>query len=676
MSTTTADIAPRHGGGLSWMWRRQMDAYPNTGPRIMYLAITVLATVTLYYELYVGGSVSTLILANLNMTFTFFVVTLAFGALIGAFGSLFAGLGDRWGRANMVVFGLLAVGLVVTFALPNATNKWTFTIFSFVVGFVEGMCLVATPALIRDFSPQVGRGTAMGFWTSGPVLGSLIVAVVGSATIPAIVHNDRFWTHEYLIAGIVGLVVWLVAFVGLRELSPALRDQLMVTLRDRALIEARAKGLSDADIANALRHPFRQLLKVDVVVSSFAISIFLLIYYTAVGFAVIYLTTVFGFSVKDANGLGNWNWGFNVLAVILIGFVSDLFRVRKPFMLIGGAAAAIMTVVFLEQFGGHPSYYTMAAILAVLSFCLGIAYVPWMASFTETVEARNPALIATGLAIWGWIIRIVVFVSYLIIPLIITSVTPLVSYGTTVATYAATYKTEIAFATAHPTVVAAAQKTPPSVIATASSIPPAVLATAKADSTQLANAVKFAPELAVIKANPALFTKLAAYPNPAKIPPALTAQAIKAAGGGAKGLGILTTIAANKAAITGVIAAAPALATVAPYATQLKTIAPYSANLTLMAPYSAQLTALSKVPPGVFPYLKAHAAAVTTAAADAASQWRTWWWVCFGGMIFFLCSIPLLKGRWRTRDAKRDEAEHEALVQAELAKLKTTEASA
>jgi len=676
MSTTTADVAPHRRGGLSWMWQRQLGSYPDTGIRIVYLAITVLATVTLYYELYVGGSVSTLILANLNMTFTFFVVTLAFGALIGAFGSLFAGLGDRYGRANMVVFGLLAVGLVVTFALPNATNKWEFTIFSFVVGFVEGMCLVATPALIRDFSPQVGRATAMGFWTSGPVLGSLIVAVVGSATIPAVVLHTRFWTHEYLIAGIVGLVIFLVAFVGLRELSPRLRDQLMVTLHDRALIEARAKGLTDEDIANALRHPFRQLLKVDVVVSSFAISIFLLIYYTAVGFAVIYLTTVFGFTVKDANGLGNWNWGFNVLAVILIGIVSDLFRVRKPFMFIGGVAAAIMTVVFLLQFGHHPSYYTMAAILAVLSFCLGVAYVPWMASFTETVEARNPALIATGLAIWGWIIRIVVFVSYLIIPLIITSVTPLVNYGSTVATYAATYKTELAFATAHPTVVAAAQKTPPSVIATASSIPPAVLATAKADSTQLANAVKFAPELAVIKANPALFTKLAAYPNPAKIPPALTAQAIKAAGGGAKGLGILTTIAANKPAITGVIAAAPALATVAPYATQLKTIAPYSANLTLMAPYSAQLTALSKVPPGVFAYLKAHGAAVTTAAAQAPGQWRTWWWICFGGMIFFLCSIPLLKGRWRTRDAKRDEAEHEAMVQAELAKLKTTEASA
>ncbi len=34
-----------------------------------------------------------------------------------------------------------------------------------------------------------------------------------------------------------------------------------------------------------------------------------------------------------------------------------------------------------------------------------------------------------------------------------------------------------------------------------------------------------------------------------------------------------------------------------------------------------------------------------------------------------LLSIPLLRGRWRPKDARRDEAGHEALVQAELAKL-------
>jgi MFS family permease len=621
-ATATHPVTGR--SGASWLWRRQLDSYPDTAPRVLYLALTVLATITLYYELYVVGSVSTLILPNLHMSFTFFVATLAFGNLIGAFGSLFAGFTDRYGRANLVVFGLLFTAVFTAFLIPAATNKWVFTIEGFVVGFVEGVCLVATPALIRDFSPQLGRATAMGFWTSGPVAGSLIVAVVGSATIPAVVHDTRFWSHEYRICGIVGLVVFVIALIGLRELSPRLRDQLMVTMRDRALVEARAKGLN---VESMLQHPFRQLLKPDVLVSSFAIAIFLLIYYTAVGFLVIYMTTVFGFSVKNANGLGNWEWGFNIIAVVLVGIISDRLRVRKPFMVAGAAAAAVMTVIYLLQFGHHPSYYTMAIILAALSFCLGVAYVPWMASFTETVEARNPALTATGLAIWGWIIRVVVFASFLIIPAVINSVTPLVNYGGTVAAYATKYKSELAFAQTHP----------------------AVIATATKYKFQLADAARLAPELAVIKANPALFARLATYPNPATIPPKLAAQALAAAGGGAKGNNILFTMAANRAAINGVIAVGPQLAAVAPYA--------------------AQLTALSKVPPSAFAYLKAHGAAVSKAAVATAGQWKTWWWVCFGGMIFFLLSVPLLRGRWKPSDARRDEREHEAMVAAELAKL-------
>jgi MFS family permease len=684
MSVTAEDTGvSRRGGGASFLWQRQLDAYPDTGPRFLYLGITVLATIMLYYELYVAGSVSTLILANLHASFNFFVLLLAFGNLIGAFGALLAGLTDRLGRANLVVGGLLVTGIMTAFVLPNATNKWSYGIEGFAVGLVEGICLVATPALIRDFSPQMGRATAMGFWTVGPVAGSLIVAVVGSATVPAVVTNDRIWTDQYTYCGIAGLVVFVIALIGLRELSPRLRDQLMVSIRDRALVEARAKGL---DIEAALKHPFRQLLKVDIVVSAFAVSVMLLIYYTAVGFSLIYLTTVFGFSVKDGNGLGNWNWGFNVIAVLLVGIISDRFRVRKPFMVIGGVIAAVMVVVYLEQAGHHPSYYTVAIMLALLSLGLGIAFAPWMASFTETVEARNPALTATGLAIWGWIQRIVVFVSFLIIPAIVSTVTPLVTYGTQVQTYAAQYGTQLAFATSHPAIVADAQKVPPAVLATAAAIPPtvtataakippAVIATATTYSVQLGNAQKFAPELKVIEANPALFAKLKADPSNTT----LQAQAVAAAGGGAKGLGVLSTIAANQAAINGVIAAAPQLTTVAPYAAdlttiapyskQLTTIAPYSSELTAIAPYSAQLTALSKVPPAAIAYLTAHGAAVQNAAATTAGQWKTWYWICFGGLIFFLLSIPLLRGRWRTRDAKRDEEEHEAMVAAEMAKL-------
>jgi MFS family permease len=531
----------------------------------MYLGITVLATIMLYYELYVGGSVSTLILPKFHMSFTFFVYATAVGNLIGAFGSLFAGLTDRLGRTNIVVVGLIITAIFVVIVLPEAPNKWAFIIEGWVVGTVEGICLVATPALIRDFSPQVGRGSAMGFWTSGPVLGSLIVAVVASNTLPAN-PGLNFWTHEYHICGIAGIVVALIALFGLRELSPGLRDQLMVTMQDRALIEAKAKGL---DVESALRNPWRQLLKPDVLISATGISVFLLIYYTAVGFGVIYFATIFGETTKNANGLGNWQWGFNVIAVILFGIVSDKLRVRKPFMVVGGVAAAVMTILWLGLIGHHPGYYHLAAFAAILSFCLGVAYVPWMASFTETVEAYNPALTATGLAIWGWIIRAVVFGSTMIIPSVIHSMTPLVEDGPAANAIVAQYPEQVgALSSIQPSTLAALEKNP-------------------ADPQAGAAAVG------------QIMTKL--------------------------------------------------------HVSQTQAI--------------AMLKSVPSLPPADGVLL----GKVATAAKQAPGQWKDWYWICFGCMIFFLATVPLMRGRWSPRKAREDEAAHEAMVQEEMAKLGVTE---
>ena len=685
MTATAQGAAP--AARANGLWQRQLNHYPNTRPRMAYLAIVVLVTIALYYALYIPGAVAPLIIAHFGMTFNTYIYIIVISNAVGAFGSVAAGLSDRWGRANLVAYGVVIVGLLVLFGIPNAGSTFWYGFLFSLIGIVEGVILVATPALVRDFSPQLGRASAMGFWTLGPVLGSLVVAVVSTNTL----NHLTAWQDQFIICGIAVLVVGAIAVVGLRELSPQLRDQLMVSMRDRALIEAKARGLK---VESLLDKPWRQMLRLDIIGSAFAISVFLLIYYTAVGFFTVYFTTLHGFSLSTANSIGNWFWAFDAAALIIIGIISDRVGVRKPFMVLGAVGAVIMTIVFLNL-GHGTTYATFAIVISINAVFLAIAYAPWMASYTETVEKHNPALVATGLAVWGWIIRAVIAISFLIMPLVVSSMTPLVTYGAQVATLSAKYAPELAFAQSHPTVVAAAQKVPPPVVATAQSIPPTVLATAQkipptvvataqANATQLANAQKFAPELAVIQANPALFARLATYKNPATIPPALVAQAISAAGGGAKGLKILTTIAANQAAITGVIAAAPALKTVAPYAAdlttiapysaQLKTIAPYSAELTLMAPYGPQLTALSKVPTADLAYLKAHGPDVVSAAAAAPGEWKNWWWICVGGEVVFIPLIFLMTGRWSPRRAREDAEAHERLVQDEMAKLQEQEA--
>ncbi len=461
--TATAEGAAPAAGAVNGLWRRQLSHYPDTRPRMTYLAIVVLATIALYYAFYIPGAVSPSIIAHYGMTFNTYVYIIVIANAVGAFGSLAAGLADRWGRANLVAYGLVIVGLLVLFGVPNAPNTFTYALLFAIIGIVEGVILVATPALVRDFSPQLGRASAMGFWTLGPVLGSLVVAVVSSNTL----SHLTAWQDQFTIAGIAVLVVAAIAVVGLRELSPQLRDQLMVSMHDRALIEARARGLK---VDTLLRKPWQQMLRLDIIASAFAISVFLLIYYTAVGFFTVYFTTLHGFSLSTANSIGNWFWAFDAGALIIIGIISDRVGVRKPFMVLGAVGAIVMTIIFLNL-GAGTTYASFALVISITAVFLAIAYAPWMASFTETVEKHNPALVATGLAVWGWIIRAVIAISLLIMPAVIGSMTPLVTYGSQVATLSAKYAPELATIKAiDPATLAALQANPANPVAGAKAV--------------------------------------------------------------------------------------------------------------------------------------------------------------------------------------------------------------
>ncbi|MGH2927729.1 MAG: MFS transporter, partial [Solirubrobacteraceae bacterium] len=194
----------------------------------------------------------------------------------------------------------------------------------------------------------------------------------------------------------------------------------------------------------------------------------------------VYFESIFSFTPSQANSLGNWWWLANAITLVVVGVVSDRLRVRKPFMILGAAGAIAMTIVYLGlATAPHTGYYTLAWVVAVLAIFLAIAFAPWMASFTETVERRNPALTAHGLAVWGWVLRATVAISVFILPYVVSSTTAVVRYAT---------------------------------------LGKRALAIQKAD-----------PTIKIVLAHQALFTQLNKYPA-SKIPASLLAKAVKEVG--------------------------------------------------------------------------------------------------------------------------------------------------
>ncbi|HUY86826.1 MAG TPA: MFS transporter [Acidimicrobiales bacterium] len=400
---------------------RQLAAYPSTATRVWLLGLVTITTVVLYYIYFIPGGVLPLLLPYYHMSFLYFMTLIVISNAGGAFTAFIGGLSDRIGRANLTIMGLAVLGVLQAFVIPNAHSRASFDAAYIAIGFVEGIILVVTPALIRDFSPQMGRAAAMGFWTLGPVLGSLTVSQVATHTLPHL-HP---WQDQFMISGIACLGMFVIGFLGLRELSPAIRDQLMVTAKERSLVEARAKGI---DVEAALANPVRSMFKLDLLTSSVAISLFLLLYYALVTIVTLYWVIVFSKTTADANGINTWYFIFDGIGLVLMGFISDRLRVRKPFMVAGAVGYIVVSLIFISKVHSpHTGYYSLAAVMGLLGFTSATAYSPWMAHYTEAVEAKNPALSATGLSVWGWVLRIIVAGSFIVIPQVISSVSPLVN---------------------------------------------------------------------------------------------------------------------------------------------------------------------------------------------------------------------------------------------------------
>ena len=122
-------------GSRHRIWNRQLEEFPPTRRRMALLAVVVVSTITMYYQQYVAGSVAPSILAHFDMTFRYYITITVVASAFGAVASLLAGLGDRFGRANIVVVGLFFASLITFVGIPSATSKGAYAGFAIALGF-------------------------------------------------------------------------------------------------------------------------------------------------------------------------------------------------------------------------------------------------------------------------------------------------------------------------------------------------------------------------------------------------------------------------------------------------------------------------------------------------------------------------------------------------------------
>ena len=437
-------------------------------------------------------------------------------------------------------------------------------------------------------------------------MGSLVASVVATRTL-AHLHP---WQDQFVISGLVCMVVVAIAFVALRELSPQLRDQLMVSENERALVDARAKGI---DVEKATRHPMRSMLRLDLIASSLGISVFLLIYYASVSVLTLYWVVIFNRTTADANGINMWYWACMSLMLVAFGVVSDRFRVRKPFMLIGAAGTIVMTIVLLHQID-HPTtgYYSNVFVVVLLGLFIGYDLHAVDGGLYRSRRGAQPR--AVGHRAGG------------------VGLDP-ADRGRPVVPRPSPGHHHLD----HPGGQPGRGDEPADLPAgPALSSPPPGTSTRRprrqASSRRSRTCSPTVPGRPWRHCSRRYGTTHDVMAAMAAVPASLKLQ------------------------VQGLLAFSP-------LATDIQAGRPVSdAQIAAVHASSPQLATLLSVEPKVIPAQKA-----------SSNEWKRWWWVCVAGQLVFLVLVFFMRGRWSPRAAKADFDQHERLVAAELAKLRGKE---
>ena len=388
-------------------YARELTAYPTGGRRIKLVAVAVLGCLIASYEAEMAP-VLPLLLDDLDMSLTTYGLVASASLVAGAISAGVGGrLSDSWGRVTVLVPALLLTSFCV-YAMVLVRSPGHLLIVRSALAFIEGAAITTTAGLVRDFTPRVGRATAFGFWTWGPVGANFLGAAIAALTLPIFV----VWQSQFVIAGTIALVASIVIAANIADLSPHLRAQVIGNVDQIRQHEGGGTVEDWGRVRELLRHPHMWAHLVGI-------TLWLVLYYTFNLYGPTLLQQSFGVTTAQAARVMAYFWVLNLGTLVLVGWLSDRLRVRKPIALIGAVLTTVWSVYFITLMNGDPGMGLIIVVGALHGMFMGVAFVPWMANFSENAEDIKAILQGTAWGVWGTFVRIMILGVLLVSPLVV-----------------------------------------------------------------------------------------------------------------------------------------------------------------------------------------------------------------------------------------------------------------
>lgn len=393
-----AKYAPLEKG--SWLrflgGRSDLTGYPTGKTRWMQLGLIVLANIIYNFQRMQFSPLLGSIMDYFNIGKADFANMLALSSAFQIIAPFIAGpLADRFvGRKNLIVWSVLLY-CVLSVWMAFSTSWFWFVLVWVLSTLLMGASFPAMSAAVRDYSPRVSRAFAFGIFSIGWGAGNYLVLWFVALLLPYIPS----WQGIFYAAAVLGFIVWVLLFFSMRDLSPALRHQVVQSEAQKVEVDARAQGMSPEEARATFGRMTTILKKPRVWSLVLGVQFWSMTYIAVSYFAPLFFRESFGMTEAEAASSVSWFWPVWTASVIFWSWFSDKIRTRKlPLLIgcIGGVIGLSVVILMLEQ---QTSRLVITLIWVSLGLLVGPIWPMWITMYSENLEEISPYAIGSGFAV-------------------------------------------------------------------------------------------------------------------------------------------------------------------------------------------------------------------------------------------------------------------------------------
>lgn len=356
-----------------------------------------IAAVFFLYEFFLRtfiGSIAPQLISDLHLSIAKF--TLLGSAYYLAYGLMQVPVGmltDKFGVKKIIIFAIVICALS-TFLFAHSDHFTEALLARFLMGFGSSFAFVCLLVIVSNWLPNRFSGFFTG---ASQFIGTIGPVLAGGPLISWLVDHQINWRIALNDIGACGILLALLALLFVKNKPRGNRENLLFLAKNEPF-HIRLKNLLQT--------------KQAWIIAIYSAAVYVAIAEMAAFWGTKYLQTV-GLSQKSAAYMISITWIAYAIGCPLFGFLSDLTKRRKPFLILCALLGLCSMSLILY---GH---FTSRMIYEVLFFTLGLAATGNNIGFVAIAEHTNHNTKASALGLNNGMIMLVdtllpLVISYLI----------------------------------------------------------------------------------------------------------------------------------------------------------------------------------------------------------------------------------------------------------------------